>query len=232
MHLLSGQQNLRGDNVKKVVIFDMDGLMFDTERVVYEANIDAFAEQNLKLSKEEYFKFIGRTDPEIQAEFRRLAGSEELGNKIWDRANSKYWERINTSALQKKEGLNQILDTLSAHDIDCYVASSSLRADVEKLLKQTQVDYYIKGIIGGDEITHSKPHPEIFEKALALTGHAAEDAIVLEDSLAGVEAAYRAGIDVVMIPDLVEPDEETFKQVVAVVPTLTDALPFILNSCK
>lgn len=218
--------------MKKAVIFDMDGLMFDTERVVYEANIAAFAEQNIELSEKEYFTFIGRTDAEIQAEFRRLAGSDEIGDKIWDRANNKYWEMINTSALRKKDGLNEILDALDARDIACYVASSSLRADVKKLLKQSQVDYYIKGIIGGDEITHSKPHPEIFQKALAMTGCAAEDVIVLEDSLAGVESAYRAGIDVVMIPDLVAPSQEAFQQVVAVVPTLTDALPFILNSCQ
>lgn len=216
--------------MKKVVIFDMDGLMFDTERLVMQANIEAFAEENIPFSEEEYFKMIGRTDAAIEAEFKRLAGNPEIGEKIWHNANVKYWHMANSSALKKKDGLNEVLDTLEGFGIDCYVASSSTRHDVEKLLKATQTDYYFKGIVGGDEITKSKPDPEIFEKALLLSGCPAEEVMILEDSPAGVNAADAAGIDVIMVPDLVAPDEETFSKVVAVVPTLVDVLPFIIEN--
>lgn len=219
---------IRGGTVKKVVIFDMDGLMFDTEKLAFQANKETFENYNITFDEKQNRKLIGRSDADILDDFKSLANDDQLGQKIWHEANIRYKALLSTNALQKKKGLNEILDTLEGHGIDCYVASSSLREDVKMLLVDQKVDYFFKGIVGGDEVIKSKPNPEIFENVLALSGYEKHEAIILEDSLNGVEAAFAADIDVIMVPDLVAPDDNAFRQVVAVVPDLTSTLPFII----
>ena len=82
-------------------------------------------------------------------------------------------------------------------------------------------------MLGGDQVENAKPDPEIYLKVVADFNIDKEKTIVLEDSLHGVNAAYQAGLDVIMVPDLVAPDDESYDRVLAVVGRLGDALPFI-----
>src|SRR5699024_3179235 len=92
-----------------------------------------------------------------------------------------------------KEGLLSLLDYLKENNYILVVASSSKRFIVEKMLKNANLTSYFSAVVGGDEVIQSKPHPEIFKKAAALTGVESSQILILEDSLNGVRSAYAAG---------------------------------------
>ncbi|AMB98914.1 hypothetical protein AWM75_02405 [Aerococcus urinaehominis] len=213
--------------MKKLVIFDMDGTMFDTERSYFQANQAAFAEHGIDFNQEDYLDFVGKSDEETQLGFAKIAGSPELGDQIFNQAYSHYERLIANSKTQVKSGLMEVLHTLEGQEILCYVATSSRRHIAEQLLKTAGIDYYIDGLITASDVAEPKPAPDIYLACLEQTGLTGDQAIVFEDSSIGVEAAWRAGIEVIMVPDLQAPNDDDLHRTKAIVVDLDDGLPFI-----
>src|SRR5699024_4142239 len=159
--------------------------------------------------------------------YEEAIGDREAAEALLAREDKRYLEIIKDQAPDLKDDLIKVLDMLAAKNIDCYVASSSNIETVEYLLETTGIRKYFKGVLGGDQVENAKPDPEIYLKVVADFNLDKEKTIVLEDSIHGVNAAYQAGLDVIMVPDLVAPDDETYYRVLAVVGRLGDALPFI-----
>lgn len=196
-------------------IFDMDGLMFDTERICIKAW--DYAGEKIGVGKAGYmvYKTLG-----MNIVAANKVWNEEFGDKYNEEELTKYTDgyikkyyAVNTVPM--KYGLYELLDYLRDKNCNMMVATSSSRWRVEELLKSAGVSNYFVDIICGDMIENSKPAPDIYLKACETLGAAPEDCFALEDSKNGLLAAYRAGCKPVMIPDLWQPDEETLKIIVA-----------------
>ncbi|MBR2130531.1 HAD family phosphatase [Aerococcus sp.] len=213
--------------MKTSVIFDMDGLMLDTEKIYAQVNQEGFESIGIEFTMDDYLKYVGVGEKETLQMYEEAIGDREAAEALLAREDKRYLEIIKDQAPDLKDDLIKVLDTLAVKNIDCYVASSSNIETVEYLLEATGIRKYFKGVLGGDQVENAKPDPEIYLKAVADFNLDKEKTIVLEDSLHGVNAAYQAGLDVIMVPDLVAPDDETYDRVIAVVGRLGDALPFI-----
>lgn len=192
----------------KGVIFDMDGLMFDTERLW-----DKMWEPACKA--------LGRPLPADLAAFsascRGLAGEnlrnqvakgipgdpQKLLDKVWQMANEQF-----AKGVPCKKGLRELLDTLEDMGMPRIVASSSPRSMIEMNLQTTGTARYFHDVVSGVEVKHSKPAPDTFLLAAEKLHLDPRDCLVLEDSFNGVRAGRAAGCVTVMVPDMQQPTEE------------------------
>ena len=192
----------------KAVVFDMDGLMFDTERVFVQAW--DYAGEKMGIGKAGYMtiKTLG-----MNVESSRQVWLEEFGDCYNEEELRKYSRefRDNYYANNKvpvKKGLYVLLDYLKEQGYKLAVASSTPQWEVERHLKDAGVYDYFQTVICGDMVSKSKPEPEIYLKACEAIGVQPEEALALEDSRNGLMSAHRAGMKVIMVPDLWEADEE------------------------
>lgn len=209
------------------IIFDMDGLMFDTESVFIKAW--DYAGEKMGIGKAGYMtmKTLG-----MSIQMSRKFWVEEFGNKYDEDLLRKYTKEFlqkyySENSVPIKQGLYELLDFLKQHNYKLGVASSSPRWEVEKHLRDAKIYEYFNSIVCGDMISKSKPEPEIYLKACELLGEIPENCIALEDSKNGLLAAHKAGCKVVMIPDLWQPDEEIEKILYAKFNALDNVIKFL-----
>lgn len=190
------------------VVFDMDGLMFDTERVFIQAW--DYAGEKMGIGKAGYMtlKTLGMT-----VAMSREVWLEEFGDRYNEEELRKYAREFRdhyyaNNKVPVKKGLYVLLDYLKTNGYKLAVASSTPQWEVERHLKDAGVDEYFQAVICGDMVTKSKPDPEIFLKACEALGEVPENCLALEDSRNGLLSAHRAGMKVIMVPDLWEADEE------------------------
>ncbi len=198
-------------NKYKAVIFDMDGLMFDTERITKKIWKEACKEIGLDISEEIFYKAIG-----LNKEDGRKILENELGSKFhYDKAkeirDKLYFEYMEKNGTPLKKGLLELIDFLEKNNIPKAIASSSSREIIEYLLKNAELISNFPIIVAGNEIKRGKPNPDIFLKASEKLKISPTECLILEDSNIGIKAASNAGIDVIMIPDILEPTEESKK---------------------
>lgn len=201
----------------KAVIFDMDGLVFDTERLFMEQLAVAMKEKGYNLSREVYIKTLGTGGSKLKDIMYSEYGEDYPFQECGDIAQSRLVMIAETIGLGIKPQIQELLVMLKEKNIPCAVASSTKSVYVEKYLKHAGLLGYFQKIIGGEMAKHSKPEPDIFLMACEKLNTAPYQALVLEDSENGVKAAFAAGIPVICIPDLKEPDRETVKMAAAVV---------------
>ena len=189
-------------------IFDMDGLLFDTERLFMEQLALAMAEEGYRLTREVYCRSLGLGGRELEqlmlSEYGRDYPFAEMGRRTRERVDI----IADTVGLVLKPGIVELLEWLRGQGICCAVASSTNSSSVKKYLQRTGILSYFSAVVGGDMVEHSKPEPDIFLLACDLCGLKPDQAVVLEDSENGVRAAVAAGIPVICVPDLKEPGSE------------------------
>lgn len=202
------------------VILDMDGTIFDTERVYHDAWIAAGVPESL------YFRLIGRGRNEIVSIFRKeLTTPPEI---LFDRCNAER-DRILSDGIPKKPGLDMLLEYLKQKKYRVALATSSQTPTAERNLTRAGVRSAFDAVIGGDQVVHGKPAPDIYLKAAQIIGCLPADCAVVEDSFNGVRSAHAAGMYPIMVPDLEKPDAEMQKLAAAIVPSLAD-VPAVLEA--
>ena len=204
----------------KGVIFDMDGLMFDTERIWDQFWSPCCRKMSLPDPPPEFYSNGRGLAGEHQLQY--IAGyygdkAEELLHAVWAYGG----EQIK-KGVPCKPGLKELLSYLEDLGMPRIVASSSPRTMVELNLQTTGTARYFHDIVCGNEVKLCKPAPDIFIKAREKSGEASADCLVLEDSEAGIRAAYAAGIDVICVPDMKRPDGAFLSVAAAVLPSLLD----------
>lgn len=219
-------------NKLELVIFDMDGLMFDTERIAftawrnaaseygYEITEDIFKETlgvNIVLTGEIFIKHFGESFPFDIIKKIRFKIAEDL---------------INIDGVPVKSGLYELLDYLKTLNIKIAVATSTGRVRAMTLLKMAGIDMSFNYVICGDEIINSKPDPEIFLKVADKLSCSKDRCLVLEDSEAGIMAAHKAGMLPIMIPDMKQPREEVKRMTYKIFASLYDVKIFLENINK
>lgn len=192
------------------VIFDMDGLLFDTEVVYYRSTQKVADEMGIPYSKERHMNFIGVSDEEVKAHYHQIYRryGEERVDEFIRRAYEDTYQVFVSGVVPLKEGVIELLDYLDQAEIPRVVASSNVRTVIELLLTKAGIKERFSGIISAEDVTYAKPDPEIFNKAVTVLATNPEKTLILEDSAHGISAANVAGIPVIMIPDLIEPTSE------------------------
>ena len=215
-------------NKVKTVIFDMDGLMFDTEKIYYRANQQTADTLGLEYSFDVYKKFIGAGDDIYVNTMHEMYDDHDLLGRFFEQSRAELQHSFLNGPVDMHEGLIELLDYLKANDIIAVVASSTHREMVEHLLNRLEGGHYFQNVVSGDEVPTAKPDPAIFNLAFSKTGvENKEEALILEDSVNGVLAAYGAGIPVIQIPDMIELDEETKGKTLAILPDLHHVIEYI-----
>lgn len=193
---------------KKLVIFDMDGLMFDTERIYYKAWQEAAKAYNYEITWDIYTQIVARNSRYIEKVLKQILGSELPYDAISAKKREISDAIVAKEGIQRKEGLMELLDYLDEQGIKKVVATSSMREKALHYLTLGEVKERFDWIICGNDVEESKPNPEIFLKAAAHLGIEPKDSMVLEDSRLGLQAAKAAKMTGVLVPDLVAADEE------------------------
>lgn len=195
----------------KAVIFDMDGLLLDSERLALQAFNITCEKFGLGDLSHVFKKCIG-TNKESGCSILKegldgLADIQEFGTS-WD---TLYLDITSAKPVPVKEGVKELLEHIQSINIPMAVATSTKTERAKYKLTSSGLIEYFDIIIGGDQVPQSKPNPDIYLKAASTLTINPEDCLALEDSANGVKAAFAAGMTVVQIPDLVEPDEELLK---------------------
>jgi len=191
------------------VAFDMDGLMFDTERVACDMWVKAGFAHGWKIEPESLMKIVGHSGAENKRIMIEAQGQDFPYDEIRASRLALEAEFFRDKAVPMKPGLLELVDFLGARGIPMAVATSTPRPRVLPLLRKVGILERLALVVCGDEVKNPKPDPEIYLKAVAGLGVASASCLVLEDSRAGIASAHAAGAIPVMVPDLVEPDKAT-----------------------
>lgn len=185
-----------------LLIFDMDGLMFDTGRMAYKAYFRSAQKYNYEMNHNVYYYLTGRTELAILKEMSDLYGSN-VPYALWREEMNLNKERIflEEKRVYKKTGLENLLKFAKNANKKVAVASSNRYENILKYLEIEAVSQYIDYIISGDEVKNGKPNPEIFLTACNKASVSPQNAIVLEDSRVGISAAKSANIRSILIED-------------------------------
>lgn len=193
----------------KAVLFDMDGLMVDTESLSTEAFINSVKAQGYNMTKEETLKVLGFTKANIyQFWIDYFQGTNVDGKKLVD-DHYEYIENVlYTVGPEKMPYVEELLKYLKENNYKIAVASSSDTADIKNNLEKTKLEKYIDEIASGAEVENGKPAPDVFLLAAKRLGVDPKDCLILEDSKAGIKAGKASGAMVFMVPDMFTVDEE------------------------
>ena len=211
----------------KAVIFDMDGLMINSEIVTYECYQRVMADINQPIPLEFYKTLLGKNVAWGRARFAEQYGEEFPFDEVIKKVHAMIAERFETEGVPLKPGLIELATYLKENNYKTIVATSSNRARVDKILAGANIEKYFDDSICGDEVTQSKPNPEIFLKACEKLGVQPDEAVVLEDSEAGIQAAYSGNIKVICVPDMKYPDPEFEAMTTKIVDTLHDVIDYV-----
>jgi HAD superfamily hydrolase (TIGR01509 family) len=190
------------------VIFDMDGLMLDTEPRYRAAWLKALAEFGYIFTEDNYLSLVGLKRGDAEHALSVIFGSgfprEAFGIVCRDYEAA----AMAATPLQKKPGLDELLAFLDSQNIPKAVATSTDRREAISRLSATGLLDHFKALATGDEVSRGKPAPDLFLLAATRLGVDPEFCLVLEDSEPGVTAAHAAGMQVYMVPDLKPPSAE------------------------
>ncbi len=213
------------------VIFDMDGVIFDTERIYLETWTDVFNRYGYKMTKEVYTSVMGVGRKNVINTFKRIYGDDLPIDKMYKEKDDILYNRIEQGTVPTKEGVHEVLSFLKENNYNVALATSAKRERVDKHLKDAKLEVFFDVTVCGDEVEKAKPNPDIFLKAASKLGVDRKRCIVVEDSLAGVKAGNNAGMLVVNIPDLRDYDEELEKFSHKVFKNLIDFKEYLNLGC-
>lgn len=191
----------------KLAVFDMDGLIFDTERLFMDILRPVMQKDGYSLSEENYVSILGLAHEACRKRMTDMYGEDypyERHNDIVRLEISKIAEK---GELPIKKGIRALLEFLKESNVKCAVASSTDSVFVKKYIESAGLGDFFDVIIGGDMAKNSKPAPDIFLKACEICGIAPDSAVVFEDSDNGIRAALNGNIRVICIPDMKQPEK-------------------------
>lgn len=178
----------------KAVIFDMDGVIIDSEPIHYRVNQRLFKELMLDITEEEYNTFIGCSNSDMWGTLKDKYGLQEgvenlIAHQIEENIND-----LHNSNQKPISGIVELLDNLASENIKIGLASSSPMRYIEKVLEELALEKYFMIKVSGEDLENSKPNPDIYLKAASLIGESPEKCLAIEDSYNGVIAVKKAGM--------------------------------------
>lgn len=202
---------------RQCFLFDMDGLIFDSEQLFMEQLAVVMADRGYHLSREIYVQTLGMRGEPLRQYMQNIYGQDYPFEECSREAGRRVLQIAEDIGLRVKPQIAEALEMLYCHQKQCAVASSTDFDHVRKYLKGAGMMQYFSVIIGGDMVSASKPDPEIFLTAVSQCGAQPEETVVLEDSENGICAAHAAGMGTICVPDLVQPSKEIYPWIDALV---------------
>lgn len=194
-----------------LIIFDMDGLLIDSERVAFNIYLDSCKRFGIEADHQLYFQCIGANSKRAH-EILRTGLSGQLDYDAFAAYFVKQYDaRIHQGSIPLKEGVLHLLKSIQSKGLPMAVATSTETQRALKKLKGCGIYQYFDEVTGGDQVTKSKPEPDIYLKTAEKFNTTPAKCLALEDSENGVKSAIAAGMQVVQIPDLIQPSESLRK---------------------
>ncbi|MDC0357867.1 HAD family phosphatase [Oligoflexia bacterium] len=216
----------------EAIIFDLDGLMLDTESLCFKIMQRLGVELGYSITKELYIATIGREVEDVKQMFFDAFSADFPWDEIYKQESILTWEYINEHGVAKKPGLMELLKFLDSTSLQKAVGTSTHREQGIKKLEVTGLWNRFEAMVGGDEVKRGKPAPDIFLLAAERLGVAPEKCIVLEDSETGTIAANKAGMTPIIVPDMVQPSNEIKQLAFGVFPSLVVVKEVLQELCK
>ncbi|MEQ8155603.1 MAG: HAD family phosphatase [Clostridiaceae bacterium] len=195
----------------EAVLFDMDGVIFDTERVYLEHWTKIFQKYGYKMTKEIYISVMGRGRQNVTKTFLEIYGQDLPIEQMYKEKDELLLQAVESGKVPMKPGVKEILNFLKENKFKIGLATSAKRDRMMMQLKMGNIEKEFDTIVCGDDITNSKPNPEIFLKAAERLSVNPKKCAVVEDSPAGIKAAYNAEMRALHVEDLKKADEEILK---------------------
>jgi len=206
----------------KAAIFDMDGLVLDSERAVLDCWDIVAQRHGLEDIQIFAYSVIGRNVTDTNRMFEERYGTEPGALAVRAEKREIFWERFEQGLIPLKPYSIELFQKMKELGMKIALASSSSREDVVYEMEVLGARPYFDAIICGDQVTRSKPDPEIFLKAASMLGAEPSECIGLEDSFNGIRACKAAGLYTVMVPDILQPDDEMKQLSDVIVKSLAD----------
>ena len=179
----------------QTVIFDMDGVIVDTEPVHHYAYYQHFSELNIEVTDEHYQSLTGNSTRNV---FQKLKDHFDLDHEVEHLIQTKrslFNDAFDTKEdLHLIEGVEDLIKDLHQNGMELIVASSASKVTIDRVFKRFNLYPYFSHIVSGEDFPKSKPHPAIFEHAASLSINPKNQCVVIEDSTNGIQAAHAAGI--------------------------------------
>ena len=213
-------------SLSKTIVFDMDGVILDSERLVL--NIWTLLGEKYQVSgmNEMMIECLGTNIEETRRIVEKHLGADFPYDDFRVEAKEMFIERTKKDGVPLKPGARELLQFLKINGWKIGLASSTSGATVKDELQTVGLYDFFEVVVSGDMVKESKPHPEIYFKSCELLGVNPKEAVAVEDSKNGVRSAAMAGMKVILVPDLVDPDEDTQRLAWKMFPDLFDVRKF------
>lgn len=221
---------MKMDCKMSAVVFDMDGVIFDSERLILACWEKVGHKYGLAGIREAALDCTGTNTTKTKEIMRERYGEGFPYEEYSKEASVLFHEKIDREGLPLKKGVRELLDYLREQDIPTALASSTRLQVVTEELKQAKLYDYFRVILGGDQLKRSKPAPDIYLAACEKLGVDSACAYAVEDSYNGIRSAYEAGMMPIMVPDLLAATEEMREKSVAVLEDLCRVKDYIAKN--
>lgn len=209
------------------VLFDMDGLVLDTEKLYTRFWMEALHFYGFPMTVDQALKMRAANSQLSEANLRSFFGPTVDYAKCRSKRIELMDAFIEEQGVETKPGIFELLDALDARGIPAAITSSSPKDRIEKHLASVNLLHRFTAICSGHEVPNGKPAPDIYLHGAASLGLPPESCLALEDAPTGLLAANRAGCVTVMVPDLDQPDTDTEKLLFAKADSLADVISLI-----
>lgn len=193
--------------IRGTVIFDMDGVIFDTERLFLSCFQKITEDQDAKDMEAVFCQCIGVNEAASKAIFKKHYGERFSYEEVMETASKEFFSYVEENGMPMKPGVRELLDYLKENGYRIGLASSTREELVRTQLESRGLLSYFEVVICGDMVVKSKPEPDIYLKACEEMQCLPEEAYAIEDSYHGIHAAVNAGMKAIMVPDVVAADE-------------------------
>ena len=211
----------------QAVVFDMDGVIFDSERAIQECWDMIGEKYDIPDARETCLMTLGVNMTEVVRIFKARYGQKFPFEKYSEEVNRLYWEKFDDGRLPMKPGVVELLEYLKQSGKKIALASSTYREKVMREIQAAGLQLYFDELICGDMVERSKPDPDIYLKACAALSVNPSEAYAIEDSYNGIRSASRAGLHPIMVPDIKGPTEEMKTLTEVILPSLHDVLEYL-----
>ncbi len=201
----------------QAIIFDIDGLMLDTESISKRSWATVMGPAGFLLTDAIYQEMIGRTEADVRHMLADVYGSHFPFDQMYHERERSFHDLVQVEGIPLKSGLLDLLAYVKREGLRKAVASSTYEKLAEMKLRIAGIRSHFEILVTGDQVKHGKPAPDLFLEAARRLDIPPAACVVLEDSIAGIRAAHTAGMRSVLVPDIQVPDEETLQQADAIV---------------